>query len=565
MKNLLKFKSIKTKILFGFSLIILIVIGLGIMNFMITTNSNDNTRNMIEEQLPLLIADESLAANYAERLATVRGYLLTGDSQFKEDFDNYTEEAKQYQDFILERNDSEAIRQLIDRTVEWRELIINEVFNEYDQGNEEIALNILRERAVPLGQELMDGYQGMATEREAIIADTGQSNIAEGETMLLIGIVVSILTIVISLVAALIVSGVITKPIITVMDRMKLIAKGDLTNPPLEIKSQDETGQLMAATNEMSSNMRGLLNRIHDVSETVTSQSEELTQSSNEVMTGAEQIAATMQEIAAGSESQANNASDLSSKMELFNTKVQEANEDGEHIQQSSDNVLRMTNEGAELMKSSTEQMAIINRTVHHAVEKVEGLDTHTQEISELVSVIQNIADQTNLLALNAAIEAARAGEQGKGFAVVADEVRKLAEQSSQSVTNITGIVNRIQSESSIVVTSLKEGYTDVTQGTDQIATTGETFKKISAAVTDMVSKINQVSKNLTDIAANNQVMNTSIQEIAAISEESAAGVEQTSASTQQTSSAMEEVTASSDDLAKLAEELNRLVNEFKL
>ena len=357
----------------------------------------------------------------------------------------------------------------------------------------------------------------------------------------------------------------ITVRIKTVMDRMNQIANGELNNEPLETKFQDETGQLTVATNEMNENMRNLLTRIHEVSGTVTSQSEVLTQSSNEVVLGSEQVAATMQEIAAGSESQANNAGSLSSKMDLFTTIVQEANKNGELIQQSSNEVLLMTNEGAGLMNSSTEQMAVIDQIVHQAVGKVEGLDTHTQEISELVSVIQDISDQTNLLALNAAIEAARAGEYGKGFAVVADEVRKLAEQSSNSVTNITDIVNRIQSESSTVVTSLKEGYKDVSQGTEQIITTGKTFAKISTAVTDMGDKINQVAKNLSDIATNNQEMNTSIEEIAAVSEESAAGVEQASASTEQTSSAMEEVAATSDDLAKLAEELNRLVNQFKI
>src|SRR5699024_11491137 len=113
------------------------------------------------------------------------------------------------------------------------------------------------------------------------------------------------------------------------------------------------------------------------------------------------------------------------------------------------------------------------DQIVHEAVDKVEGLDHDTQEISQLVSVIQNVAEQTNLLALNAAIEAARAGEHGKGFAVVADEVRKLAEQSSNSVKNITDIVETIQNESFNVMDSLSNGYREVTEGTAQIQQTG--------------------------------------------------------------------------------------------
>src|SRR5699024_4194813 len=131
------------------------------------------------------------------------------------------------------------------------------------------------------------------------------------------------------------------------------------------------------------------------------------------------------------------------------------------------------------------------------AVQKVQGLDAQSQEISKLVSVIQDSAEQTNLLALNAAIEAARAGEHGKGFAVVADEVRKLAEQVSVSVTDITTIVTSIQNESSMVTESLEGGYKEVEQGTTQIEATGEKFNGINTSITNMVKDIQSISDNL--------------------------------------------------------------------
>lgn len=378
--------------------------------------------------------------------------------------------------------------------------------------------------------------------------------------LIIIGITLFIGTVIIWLFA-----NKLSKPIQSVTNHLGYLATGDLTQEPIEIKVKDETGQLANALNQLQYNLVEMISGVSHASEVITTQSEELTHSAGEVKTGTEQIASTMEELATGTESQAGNAADLSSAMGTFVKRIAEANENGDYIQRSSIEVIKLTNDGSALMEASTSQMEMIDKIVHDAVIKVEGLDKHSQDISELVLVIQGIAEQTNLLALNAAIEAARAGEQGKGFAVVADEVRKLAEQSSVSVTNITEIVDRIQTESSLVAASLQHGYKEVEEGTNQIETTGETFKKISIAIGEMVEKINLVSENLDQIASNSHSMSGSIEEIAAISEESAAGVEQTSASSQQASSAMEEVAVSSEDLAKLAEELNGLVQRFTL
>ncbi|WP_419960643.1 methyl-accepting chemotaxis protein [Psychrobacillus sp. BM2] len=346
---------------------------------------------------------------------------------------------------------------------------------------------------------------------------------------------------------------------------MEQLALGNLSKEELKSKSKDEIGKLVTSTNQLNQNLRDIISQINIVSESVSSQSEELTQSANEVKTGSEQVASTMQELAAGSETQANNASDLSSGMNNFADKVQEANENGYRIEANSKVVLNMTKDGTELMKNSIVQMEKVDNIVRDSVNKVKGLDQQSQEISNLVTVIKDVSDQTNLLALNAAIEAARAGEHGKGFAVVADEVRKLAEQVSDSVTNITGIVGNIQKEAGLVSESLQGGYKEVEQGKAQIESTGKTFRKISDAVTEMVDSITTIAENLVEITANAQQMNGAIQEIASVSEESAAGVEQTSASSQQISSIMEEVAGSSVQLAELAEELNELVRHFKL
>ena len=561
---MIKFKSIRGKLLFGFSIIVLLIVLLGLLIFKTLDDNNKGIEAILEKELPLLIADERLAFDMANRLGALRGFVLTGDSAYKEYFDQYVDEITTHEATIRRLNVKPEMAELLDRTVKWRNDVVVSVFEEYEKGNEEQALeNLLASSGE--GSDLMIAYENTASDREEYLIDLEKRMLAGGNTTLITISSIIIAVIILSLVVALLTANSIARPLRTVMDRMKLIASGDLQSKPLETNLQDEIGQLIVATNEMSNNTHSLLNEIHDVAETVATQSNALTQSANEVMAGTTQIAITMEELANGAESQATNSSGLSVSMESFVSKVIDANENGQYIYDSSNKVLEMTSLGSHAMNSSSSQMKIIDQIVHQAVVKVEGLDKHTQEISQLVAVIQGIAAQTNLLALNAAIEAARAGEHGKGFAVVADEVRTLAEQSSVSVTNITAIVQRIQSESSSVTNSLQEGYKQVEEGTNQIERTGETFTNISAAVTEMVNRIQIISADLQDISENSQEMSGSIEEIAAITEESAAGVEQTAASSEQASSAMEGIASNSNELSRLAEELNGLVSKFKV
>ncbi len=379
-------------------------------------------------------------------------------------------------------------------------------------------------------------------------------------TMIVIGVAIIIGVLVIWQYASSMV-----KPINRVVQAMERFAEGDLTQESMSIRSKDEIGKLANAMNQMQSKLKDMIHNIAQASDLITTSSKELSQSANEVNMGAEQVAITMNELASGAEGQAHHSNELTSLMERFTADLRETNQYGEHIHQSSFEVLGLTNEGSQLMTSSNSQMKKIDSIVQNAVEKVKNLDAQAQEISKLVVVIKDIANQTNLLALNAAIEAARAGEHGKGFAVVADEVRKLAEQVGYSVNDITTIVTNIQQDFDVVTSSLEDGYQEVKDGTTQIKATSETFTTISDSINDVVESVQLISKNLSKVTDDGQKMNSAIQEIAAVAEESAAGVEQTTATTEQTSSSMEVMAGKSAQLSTLAIELKTLVAQFKL
>ena len=564
-KNGLNFKSLKTKILLAFMALIVLVIVMATVTIFNIMNTNNRTEEMVNEELTLLIADDQLTLSLSQRIAAARGYLLFGDTMYKNLFDQYTEKSHEYQDQLLVLSDSENTKEVIDRSNDWEEMVITQVFERYDNGDVAGATSYLHSSVEPYSNDLINEFEKLSDIRKESINEKAQSVTDLGKQSLILTLIISGLVIVLGITIALLTSNSIIKPINKVVERMKIMAYGDLSPEPLEVTSEDETGQLSLAINQMQVMQKEVMEGMKMASEMLTNHSNDLTQSANEVKSGSEQVATTMQELATGSEAQATTASNLAVVMDNFTKKVQTTNKSGERIKDSSAGVLSMTHEGKQYMEDTSRQMAKIDEIVLDAVFKMATLDNQTQEINNLVVIIQKIADQTNLLALNAAIEAARAGEHGRGFAVVADEVRKLAEQVAVSIADITGFVGKIQTESKKVTDSLQNGYTEVVEGSSQIKQTGATFNKINSSVTKMVQDIKDISTNLESIQANSELMNSSIEEIASVSEESAAGIEETSAASQEITSSMEEVAGNSEQLADLAQGLADMVDEFKL
>lgn len=560
----MKFKTISRRIVFSFSIVIAIMIGYIAYNYYAITQSNNATEQIVQQELQLLIADFEQAQTIDLRIAAVRGYVLSGNEKYKEIFQDNVAKAADNEEKRSALTTSGEFGKYAQMAKEWNRYIEQQVFAVYDKGQTELAIQNLT-KMDDTATAIREGYEGLAAQRKQAINEVGTDMIAAGENKQLIAIVVGIFIVLLAVMIELLSARGISRPIITLTERMQRMTKGDLSEPPLPIQSKDEVGQLMEATNTMADILNQLLKHIQTVSDEVAAHSEELLQSTTEVKAGTEQVATTVTEIASGTERQANHAADVASSINDFAVKVTTVHDGSKDVQQYSQEVKALTEEGRDAMTSSTKQMEAIQQMVKNAVDQVTGFSKQTQEISKLVAVIQNIAAQTNLLALNAAIEAARAGEQGKGFAVVADEVRALAEQVAFSVDDITAIVRAIQDDSSTVTSSLEQGYGEVEKGTAQIATTNTTFYRIADAIDAIAASINGMSSDLHGVVHNTVTIHQSVDDIAAVSEQSAAGIQETSATIEQAASSMEEMKHSAEHLAEMAEQLNGLIRRFKL
>lgn len=564
MKQLFVFKSLYQKILLGFSLVLTLVIILASYNYYALTKDQNEINRLQDKELPFLTTSYDLALDMYNRTSLLRAYMIYADTTYRDKYYQLTADSQALDDKMMKYVDSNRMRELLDLQTVW-EGHVDEFFAEVDQGNRTAARAIMDGDLLHLEEEILDTFIEAAEQGNSITTDILNETTSSNAQIRKIGILISILIFIVALGIGIMTARTISKPIKKVMERMNLLAQGDLSNPALQATTKDEIGHLVIATNNMSNSMRDIITNIGNSTKTVLNYSEELSQTSQEVQLGADQVSTTMHEMASGSEKQAHSANEIATMMTNLSGEISEASEHSEKIHFSSNNVIQMTAKGNELMDNSTKQMAKVDELVRTAVTKVQGLDEKAQEISKLNAVIENIANQTNLLALNAAIEAARAGEHGKGFSVVADEVRKLAEQVADSVKEITTIVNNIQAESQSVTLSLQGGYKEVAEGTQLLNTTNDTFHDINSAVNTMVKSIQYMSNNLHGIAASSQEMTASVQEIAAIAQENAAGIEETSAGSLQISNSIEEISSNTNYLASLIEELNNSVRKFQM
>lgn len=357
----------------------------------------------------------------------------------------------------------------------------------------------------------------------------------------------------------------IVKPIIRMKESANHIAEGDLSNDMEPLNSKDELGDLNEALQKMVGNLRDIVGYSKDISSRVLSSSQVLATATNETRSGSKHITETMNEMAEGSEQQAQDAVTIAESMNEFTENIDKAYNHGITISDTSQNVLELAVSGNENMATSLQQMKTIHHIVQEAVHKVRSLEQHSQDINKLVQVINGIAEQTNLLSLNAAIEAARAGESGKGFAVVAEEVRKLADGVSDSVQDITRIVNGTQQEIHTVITYLESSFTEVEKGTENLTDTGQAMQHIKQSVTHVADSIKEVTDGLKQLTNQSITINQSIENIASVSEESAAGIEETFSITEQSAHSMDQVLLNAEELEQLANELNEKMGQFTI
>lgn len=357
----------------------------------------------------------------------------------------------------------------------------------------------------------------------------------------------------------------ITKPLGTMMMVMRRLSEGDFSKQENNIKSNDELGRLAIALDNMRDEVAQVLNKVKYSAENLNSAVEHMSVTTNQSAQVSNQIAMSITDVAESSMKELDAVNSTNEEIDKFKSNVDNMSDVVQNAVEKGRKTSDVAADGGVKLKKAIEQIQRIEAATARSTKVVDSLGEQSMEIGKIVKTISEIAEQTNLLALNAAIEAARAGEAGRGFAVVADEVRKLAISSQEAAMDISNIITEIQSNTKLAVQEIESGNKEVVAGTKSIESTEEAFGSIISMVQDVSAQLENIAKAVSEMANSGNVIAKNISTVRESSKKNAEEAENVSAASEEQSAAVNGLSDASSKLADLAAELSRNVDKFKL
>lgn len=564
-------RLIRGRIILAFSVLMAIILVMQILSYVNITKLQTSLREFADENLAQQMQINSLASDIAKLSSHEQTYLLTGDdknlTQFEEtqeiinnnlktvqgSFENQEEELKLvamiqqfYMNYLSYSKSTIEVRQKYgyDNAAKMFKSSGSQSFKSYIDESTEKLIVILQQR------------------NEETIKELEQFALASKISFFILAAVAMALTISLGY----ILSKSIRRNTIAINNSILDIAQagGDLTRR-VKVKTKDEFAEIAGSTNILIDSISTLIKRVSNLAENVSGSSEELMALADENARTIDSIANSTTDIAGDSHEILSSIGKAANEMQNLESSMYELNDKALEVQLAATAMQQAAHLGSDSVTQSSNVMLEIEETMASTSATVENLGRKSDDITSIIGTITAIAEQTNLLALNAAIEAARAGEHGRGFAVVADEVRKLAEQSQRAASEVSTIVGSIQSEVNSIIAQNQTGVQKVIRGvevtnetTDSLQNILQQTEKTSEILTTMVSQIEQTLTNSQDVTA-------SFVHVSAIAENTAINTERSAAAATQGSASMQEINASAVELAAQADDLRSVVGQFKI
>lgn len=428
------------------------------------------------------------------------------------------------------------------------------------------AGNVLMEKFDPYAASMEESVGQLLARADANFSNGNKNIILSINKLYKKTIILFSLVILISVLVYLFIQGLVIRRLKEMRDILKDISEGDgdLTKR-VAIESKDEIGTMALYFNNFADIVNNIVLSVKELANQITEISEELTATAQQSAATAEEAAQSINEIAKGALDQAQSTTEGSEKLMILGSHIEENNCHINILKETSSRADEIAGQGLKIvdkLATRTKEVRNVTDSVHGSIMKT---DENAAKISEASSLITSIADKTNLLALNAAIEAARAGEHGKGFAVVAEEIRKLAEQSTDSTKIIDDIVKNLQQDATKAVKTMDEVAKTLKVQVENVDLAEGKYREIAESINQSREAVETIAEAGRQMAQKKDEAINTIQTLSAVAEENSAGTEQASASIQEQASSIERIAQASTGLTQMFSELERLIEQFKV
>lgn len=357
----------------------------------------------------------------------------------------------------------------------------------------------------------------------------------------------------------------VAAPVIAVSQTASEIASGNLNIEKLPVTSDDEIGRLSESFDTMSDKLNDFFRKAQANATSVANSAENLNLNAQQSAEAANHIANSITAVADGSNDQRSHVANAIDTVTNMQNLLKIIDENSSSVASASQLTMKTAETGANAIDNAEQTMKSLEKTVHESAEAIQALGERSKEIGQIVETISAIADQTNLLALNAAIEAARAGEHGRGFSVVAEEVRKLAEQSAAAAEQINQLIQNVQAETANAVKTMHAGTSITGKSVQVVHDAGVAFREIVAQIDSLTEKVSHSAEAVQKADEGRTQITNAVSEIETSSTKLSAEAENVSASTQELSASIEEIASACRQLSDMAEDLQKEIKTFNL
>lgn len=342
------------------------------------------------------------------------------------------------------------------------------------------------------------------------------------------------------------------------------VAQGDFSIK-IDTNLKNEFGKMKKSIEKTISNISLMIEEVKNSTNVVNIQATTLLGASDEMSSSAQEINAAVQEVANAATEQSSDLMNVKTSLDNFVDSLDQITSSINDVNSNIHNISKMAEDSNSKLKFLFDSIKNVNESFDTVRTKVVQLDNHVEEVSDITNIINSIADQTDLLALNAAIESARAGEVGRGFSVVADEIRKLAEQSKTSASNISGLITNINKEAQVAVKTTELGKDSLNNQSALIEDSIKSFALIFKAINAILPRVDIINKSIANINVEKDLIISKTLDISGVSEENAASAEEIAASIQQINASFSDVATSAQTLSNLTNSMINEVDKFKL